>query len=79
MTKHAKTIDELVAEAARAGGLTALTLWPCAGGWQANARFKRGKAEGWNCVTAADAADGLRRALGGEAPAEAPDAKDIFG
>lgn len=56
------TIDTLVAEAARAGRLTALTLWPSGKGWQANAKNNLG---GWNCVTGEDAVAALRAALSG--------------
>lgn len=40
-------LAKLIDEAARSGGLTALTVWPCAGGWQCNVR----RGEGWRCVT----------------------------
>lgn len=80
MTRHTKTIDELIADAVRTQKLNALSLWPAPGGWQANARFDRGGRDGWNCCTDPDPANGIRRALGGE-PWMQPksDEGDIFG
>ena len=57
-----RSLDELIAEAAREGRLTALTLWPLGKGWQANAKNEKG---GWNCVTCEDPVAGLRAALTG--------------
>lgn len=75
-----KTIDELLANPP-GGKLTALTLWPAPGGWQANARYDRGSSQGWCCCTDKDAVNGLRRALTGDKPSGAApaDSGDIFG
>lgn len=79
MTRHTKTIDEMIDEAVRAKKLTALTLWPAGDGWQANARFDRGGGNGWNCCTDKDAANGVRRALGGEPWTQPENEGGIFG
>lgn len=77
------TLDKLLAEAARSGGLTALTLWPSGDKWQCNVRRKTRGVEGWSCVVSDDPAAGLVKALSGT-PAvygKATDTtdKDIFG
>lgn len=61
-----KTLDELISEAGKKGGMTALTIWPTAGGWQCNVRRRsKGGQEGWVCVTHADPVAGIRAALDG--------------
>ena len=58
-------LEKLIAEAARTGGLTALTIWPTGKGWQCNVRRRTGDAEGWSCVAADDPAAGIIAALKG--------------
>ena len=75
------SIDKLLAEAARTGGLTALTIWPAGKGWQCNVRRRTRGVEGWSCVTADDPVAGLVKALSG-APAVygmGTDEPDVFG
>lgn len=80
-------LEKLIAEAARTGGLTALTIWPAGKGWQCNVRRRNGPAEGWSCVTADDPVAGIVAALQG-APVvygmttdakPQSDSEDIFG
>lgn len=76
------TLEQLIDEAAKSGGLTALTVWPCAGGFQCNVRRANGKTEGWRCITAAIPSRGIKDALTG--PMKAPvtpteTGEDIFG
>lgn len=80
----AADIEALIAEAARAGRLGAVTLWPTAGGWQANVRDA--KTSGWCCKMSTDPVTALRAALGGAAivavvhpPAEKVQDEDVFG
>lgn len=70
-----KTLDQLIAEAAKAGRLKALTLWPTSTGWECNARNQH---DGWNCVTNKDPVAGLRAALGPGNPAPAPPTAGVF-
>ena len=71
------TLEQMIAEAASKGGLTALTLWPCSGGWQCNARRRsKGGQEGWVCVTSADPVAGLKQALEGRKVRTAPPPDD---
>lgn len=75
------SIDKLLAEAARTGGLTALTIWPAGKGWQCNVRRRTGNAEGWSCVAADDPVAGITAALQGK-PAVygmGTDEPDVFG
>ncbi|ODT60986.1 MULTISPECIES: hypothetical protein [Paracoccus] len=78
------TLEQLIDEAAKSGGLTALTVWPCAGGFQCNVRRANGKTEGWRCITAAIPSRGIKDALTGpvrvlEPAADAAKDEDIFG
>ena len=76
------TLEQLIDEAAKNGGLTALTVWPCAGGFQCNVRRANGKTEGWRCITAAIPSRGMKDALTGpvKAPTAPPETgEDIFG
>lgn len=61
-----KTLDQMLDEAAKIGGLTALTIYPTSTGWQCNARRRSsdGK-EGWRCVIVAKPSVGARDALSG--------------
>lgn len=74
------SLEQLIDEAARSGGLTALTIWPCAGGWQCNVQRNNG---GWRCVTVPRDAilRGVVDALSGpvRVVSETPTADDIFG
>lgn len=60
------TLEQLIDEAARSGGLTALTVWPTANGWQCNVRRDTG---GWCCETVprGEVVRGIRDALTGPA------------
>ena len=77
------TLEQLIDEAAKSGGLTALTVWPCAGGFQCNVRRRSADgSEGWRCITAAAPSRGIRDALEGPVRASvAPSdpGEDIFG
>ena len=75
------SIDKLLAEAARTGGLTALTIWPAGKGWQCNVRRHTGGTEGWSCVTTADPVAGITAALKGSPVVHgmATDEPDVFG
>lgn len=78
------SLEQLIDEAARNGGLSALTVWPCAEGWQCNVRRNKG---GWRCVTVprdaivrgmVDAVSGPVR-TGVQGVSETPTDEDIFG
>jgi hypothetical protein len=71
-------LDDALRAAVASGRLTALTFWPTAEGWQVNARWKRGAAEGWNCVTCSDPVAGALEALSEKTDDAAPQ-EDIFG
>ena len=85
------TLEQLIDEAAKRGGLTALTLYPTKGGWQGNAKRRAGGAEGWCCEARESPSAALVAALQGavdtrvvqerpRVPAASDDAgEDIFG
>jgi hypothetical protein len=53
---------DAIREAARTGRLSAVTLFPCSAGWQANAR--RADKVSWNIATDPDPIVALEKALG---------------
>lgn len=69
------TLDQMIAEAAKAGRLKALTLWPTSTGWQCNVRNQH---DGWNCVEHRDPVAGLRAALTPGVPVPAPPKTGVF-
>lgn len=72
------SLENMILEAAKNGGLTALTVWKTGKGFQCNVR----RGQGWVCVVHSDPVAGVREALNGE-PSEQEsqnvDAGDIFG
>lgn len=86
------SISQIIDEAAKRGGLTAITLWPTQDGWQANVKRRINGQEGWCCMAGKTPSTALLDALQGAVsaavvqdrprlakPAVADKDEDIFG